>query len=511
MNIRFVTTLLCGVFAVSSSAFAAEAPEGPGCVSFRSDDNRSVELWSEYTALFDKYGFHSCGSFNFASLSTEHVKFLKEFQTKGHEVMDHTPSHMVQYIDFRNKEEAAPFVSHPAVNHVFDVSGKQRVCLNYKSPDLSKGKKFQHQVKEGKIESDLPTKASTFFIYLPEKSALYAAEKSKDGTVTLKTFWGEKLDLSGTFEALGYEQGSVFVTVTDEALDLHAKVTRSFAEKYGITPPVSWIQPGGGIICWVQGPDFKKVFAEKYGYKAAHAYLPAGWKPKIFNEYDPDGLMKYGINWGDFMDDNLSLDIEKVKKTIADGVALHRMMVGHCHFPGDSKTYFARIDILLKWLKEENIPVVTMKEGAGLFYGDKSERFAKKFNIIPPLSADRNHDGIPDGYASTKGLNADEALPDGSKGSVSTKDGQLFAINGLGALPRGKHKIEFYAKGDAASELSLSWKTLSSSNSLVKLDSAKWKLYSVEVEIPEKAVSADLSLSVKGAASAGAFKLIYQP
>lgn len=90
----------------ASAAAAADAPEAripdaaPPAPAFtmRFDDNRPAQWWRDVCGIFERHGFRCSLAVNATLLSESQGACLRELAKRGHEIMDHTPSHSIDSI-----------------------------------------------------------------------------------------------------------------------------------------------------------------------------------------------------------------------------------------------------------------------------------------------------------------------------------------------------------------------------------------------------------------------------
>ncbi len=234
------------------------------------------------------------------------------------------------------------------------------------------------------------------------------------------------------------------------------------ANLYGLDSIKTWIQPGGRHP-YLHADDIKLVCGDSLGYVAGAIY--PNESIKAFNEYNPDSSKAFGMQWGTFFEDYTSWSLDRCKNAIADGIARHKMLIGHNHFytlTGNHgyenlAGYFEKVDSLLSWCRTNDIPVKTYSEWANILYNQPTNPYE---NVFPPLNVSLNNetnldnpDGRPDGYYprywSGPGVwETDPEAPSIGNYCYSVTDTErLFRIDDLAGLEKGDNDFEIWTKG----------------------------------------------------------------
>ena len=436
------------------------APSKMGGVCFRVDDDHPLSNYQDYQSVFDKYGF----KFSTAVISTpmignpDFVNMLKILQSDGNELMDHTPDHCLQY--FTNVPDTSYYHNKKGVDHI----NNGKICLSFQSVDTTAF------TGEGLININGDTIISVnngefnnltnvFMIYLPENNLLLSITQyfnwnaKNPDTLIVKSFWDEPINLGKMQNVKYYKITCYGITMMPEAIDLLIEKYRSIFSQYNITLPVTFIQPGaqinGDLFYFTK--EIMRDHYQKYNYKAAGLYVDPSLK--CLNEYNPDTLQQYAMQWGDFLEDEYSF--AQAKSIIADRSARHYYSVGHSHFEGllgGWSGYLARMDSLLSWLKQKQIPVVTYTQMANILYSAPTNPYE---NIFPKLNVDLDEDGLPDGYYYKAGYtdgqldNSDGVIESGGKSFTISKKGYIAYVKYLAGLEKGENEFSFYVKGAA--------------------------------------------------------------
>ena len=125
------------------------------------------------------------------------------------------------------------------------------------------------------------------------------------------------MDLKGPREVSYKLLDQADVHMVPEAQIRQTEQVRKICQAHGIEPPTTWIQPGGmEPTLWRR--HAAAVFGKRFGNTAAATYPDRA--KKCFGEYDPLGDKRFGMQWGDFKEDDR--DLAWNKRRIADGVAV---------------------------------------------------------------------------------------------------------------------------------------------------------------------------------------------
>jgi hypothetical protein len=436
-----------------------------GGVCFRVDDVQLLVNWQQYSSIFNKYGEQFSFALNLNLISDpNYFAFIRQLQSQGYEFMDHTPNHLTSLI---TDQDTGLYINDPDVDH---ISG-DTIYLKH----LAIGSNTNY-VGEGicNINNDtvICTSAGGFNgfstngnlwigLYFPSinkyatVSEVLGYNSNNIDTLILSSFWGETINL-GTYSNIPYHIISQYdVDMTAGAKKILVNKTLALAQQYNIDRPYTWVQPGGRWA--VFSSDNQKSFLSPNGYTAGTG-LP-DQSLKCFNEYNPNGDRRFGMQWGDFLEDETSF--VQVKNIIADRSARHFYSVGHSHFSsllGGWSGYLVRMDSLLSWLKQKQIPVVTYSQMANKLYSDSTNPYE---NIFPSLNTDLDGDGRPDGYYYAPGSSYGvlDTL-DGYNNQYSlsiNRNGTICTINQLGGLEKGANDFYFYTKGTLGSTIQVNF------------------------------------------------------
>ncbi len=415
-----------------------------GGLCFRFDDNQKVSKWNDMAEVFRK---HNC-NFGMSIIShwihsPEFSAMLRQREKEGHEIMDHTASHSIFQLPARNAEERRKFESHPSFDHW--AGGK--ACFR----GIADSSKFSSPIRgvfQGSLVTELPAGIEkelkrTSCLYVPSsgKAYLYTMEGKN---LRLRSFWNE--------DNVRFPEGTVLefrllpksggFLASDELLRLQATVSRENFKRAGVQPPVTWIQPGGYEPV-LTADNLRKVFPA-LGYLGAATYPDSA--RKVYHEQNPERC-RFAMMWGDFTLEKK--DISRLKNEIANRVARHQVLIGGGHMnsnalPGGWQEFLKRHDDLLQWCRKTGIPVLTQKEWTRRLYDSKADPM---YNLMPPLTVDRDGDGVPDGYSPAKGT----VLKNGA--FSAEHDGVVFHLHNLTGMEIGANRLSYRFRGAPGTEI----------------------------------------------------------
>ena len=403
-----VTIFLINIL-ISSQYFAQLPPLSTGWettkrggVAFRVGGNQTMVDLNAYAALFNTHGY----KFSFAMALGEsqftdpsYIVGVKALQVQGHELLDLTPNFRINYFSTEfSPSVPSEYVSNPGVDHIVG----EKICLKFNIPELIISISDSISNGSATISGNIVTFNSGFsgnfkvddYLFFPSlpNSKLFIINQinSTTQTILIKDVWGDNITSLDISTATPYYH--IYfkeVHMTQEALTLLGNESLKLAGLYGITElPEAWIAPGTvGTPYGITPLEVMQTFGT-LGFTSGQTYPPTT-SIKTYNEYDPDGTRRFGMQWGDF--DEEEWTINEIKTQIADKIALHRVLFNHNHF---KKDYFINTSSLLAWCKINNIPVLTRNEWANMLYGTTQDVF---INIFPPLNVDLDENNIPDG------------------------------------------------------------------------------------------------------------------
>ena len=489
MKILITICLLAGISGMTEAGELAKYRAGGIC--FRMDDNQNSKKWHDVAEVFNRHKQKLSASLNLRIMARDNLSTVKWLQDNGHEVMDHTPMHNITKFKFAPGKTLKDYKGLPGIDH---ITGNT-VYLSYVMPtskDCTAKFKVSLQkdklVLVGKPDSKLAKKIrSAKVLYIPdEKRVLQLYRTKKPDEFMLRSLWGEKNvdEKKRKVQACFLNDRSFFMS--PEAIELLGKNSLDLFSSMGAKRPYTWIQPGGGVSC-ISAKLAKDILGKRLGYVSAATYV--GQSKKVFREYDPDGSCAYGMMWGDFDEERHDLKWNKAK--IADLFALHHVAIGHSHMhPKDGwDNYLKRLDQLLAWCKEKDIPVRTQAECARVLYSPGKD--VGNYDVFPSLNTDLDENNRPDGYKLKR------AAWDKQKSIVANKRGELFSVENLGGLYKGNNRLAFTVDADKDCQIKVSVNFPKTSNrSMAKTficKKGKYQQCEWDFTIPQNVSLADFS------------------
>ncbi|MCB0747049.1 MAG: hypothetical protein KDC90_06235, partial [Ignavibacteriae bacterium] len=534
--LTFYTFLCINIFGQESNIFSIQNNTSINSlvskkagIGFRIDDNYNLNDYQTMASKFTPYpNYHFSVALNFADsyyYNNANVHFsdpsfisvVQELQAAGHEIMDHTPNHRTNYfitlfpIDTFYIENTTTFL--PGIDQVIELpNGKRKVCLEFNDVIPSGQEDGICEVIGDSIYGNFS--AIDFntepYIYLsgPGLDTLFfisgfSGNKQK---AKIKDLWEEAVNFEEK-EDVGFYKFTRKSRLTIDAIRELAKETQRLTVEYNLIRPYTWIQPGG------RHPVISRA-------ELSQALVPLGYTSgasfenvqslKVFNEYDPNDVKMFGIQWEDFNEDHTDQNLSKIKTIISDGIAKHKVMFGHNHFYTlgttgyvTSQQYFNNVEEILSWCDSNNIAVKTYSEWANLLYNETPDPYE---NVFPPLNVNLdtytntlNPNGIPDGYAARttwthngniiddKGFwETDPGAP--SEGNYCyakywNNNGRIFMVQNLGGIEKGENEFEIWTKGgqDDRIEVIFSFPNTTNSNQvfIIPANTSSWKKYNL--------------------------------
>lgn len=432
------------------------------------DDNGLISQYNDYEDLFEKYG----SKFNFAvNLSNsefnsdDFINTIRDLQNQGHLMMDHTPSHSTSY--FFTKFNTSNYSGSAGVDHIKN----NKVCLQHiilDSADYvysgfadidSNSIQFSPQDFHSLVSSNELDRDGMYF-YFPEKDTTILVQNfinhSKKGEFT--DIWADNINLAAdtSIQFLTYTRDQV--TITDNAFNLLVQESLLLCspEEFNLTPPTVWIQPGGNFPV-LKSMQVKSAL-ENLEFSGAATYPDDA--EKVYNEYNPLNDRQFAFQWGDFVEDEMTLDL--IKTRIADGVAKHRVLINNIHWYSsvgeeneEWEDYLDKMDSLLSWADTNSIPIKTYDNWIDILYSQIPDPYE---NIIPPLNADIDNNNIPDGYRNISWLFGDfsgEWVEDSTAvdgyayySDIDTSRSKISHILNMGGVEKGENSFSIWTKGD---------------------------------------------------------------
>ena len=482
ITVRRVLPYVFCFFVVIVPSFVAAQPgiydvpnnQKIGGVCFRVDDIHPISDWYAYAKVFEKYGYHFTFAQNLELVDAEddYYQMIRNLQSSGDEMADHSPNHKTLYF---TAADISPYAGLAGVDHIvsntvylsYDPAIDTSLYNGQAAPggcviDIVGGMAYSRT--PGAFKDFVKENGYLWGVYIPGTGQLFnmgslsnvwAADSNDIDTLALFSFWGENIPIKDTAGVWCHFVGQYNVHLTNDALSLLVQRTLDLADAHGVQRPTVWIEPGGLWPC-PDSTQVDQVIGGQHGYDGA-ASDPA-ISLKCYNEYDPLHEKRFGMEWGDFLEDENSLST--VETIISNDVALHRFLVGHSHFNnllGGWDGYLGRMDSLLAWCQANSarIQVVTYSEMAHLLYDVPQNPYV---NIIPPLNVDLNNDGVPDGYwiSTVASLDTtDGTVPEGGYSLKTSSWGTICTISNLAGLEKGANDFSIWTKGATGDTISV--------------------------------------------------------
>lgn len=474
-----------------------------GGVCFRIDDNNSILYYKQFANLFNKYHQHFCLAINLGAntITTDYINGLKEIQSSGHEMMDHTPQHGTSY--FRTNLSIDYFLNHPGVH---GITNNNKVMLEYADVDIKCAERNGYaDINKDTVRGSFTSFADKdCYLYFPSLDKLVFIHPTigwiNENTVKVTDFWQNSINLGihQNIKYYNFDFNNIHLTV--DAVRALIEESLRLADYYGLDRPQTWIQPG------TYGPHIHreelKEAGSNLGYKSADSYE---YVLKVFNEYNPTNDKEFGIGWGNFDED--AWDLNKCKQSIADRIAKHQIAIGSGHFSelldGLAGTLI-RIENIIQWCVDNNIPIRTYSEWADILYNQTPD---PNENVFPPLNIDLDANNIPDGYkGGMKGiLKKNDGIPAVNNYCYSiSNSGAICSITSLGGIEKGRNEFEVWTKGKAGNFIEVVFKA-GSQNFIYKFpaENSQWTKFNLEgsvngntsLTIPENVSVVDITIN----------------
>jgi hypothetical protein len=396
---------------------------------------------------------------NLGGVSAAQLETVRSLIAEGHECCDHTPNHATSLFSVSNPEVAQTYVGQPGVDHVHD----NIVCLKYGAVNLEAytGETTVSIQRNIVLSTDPGAFSKTTYTYnfidfptlgkMCRPTTIYNRNRADPDTMIVTSFWGEPVNF-GDQESVPFHLISTFDGGVESAPDaLRQLVARSveLQRQYDLPPFQTWLHPGGAW-CQAQPQDLYGILSEA-GYTAAGTERSA--IPHVYNEPNANGYAPFGMHWSDFYDESDTLP--EMKAAIANGIAQHRAVVGGGHFRLSGVTwdgYIARLDSLLAWCSDHQIPVATYPEMAEWLYNTRAN---PNVNIFPDLTTDFDDNGVPDGLS----LGHSSVVSMIGPGNVEVPcvmavgNGNIFGVGQLYGIEKGDNLFTFSAKSEISHRL----------------------------------------------------------
>lgn len=494
------TTLIFIVFFALNPARSQSTYNKVGGIAFRIDDHQTAAKWRDFNRVFKKYGYHySLGiDIQRVTFDTASVNALREVEEDGNELMDHTPYGTTCYLWVYNLADTMGFVNHSGIDHI----NKNRICLRVDSVittsvigeglvDLIGNKLISRNVGEFK---NMYSPAYYSNIYLPSKNLLCAWYNLENknaldpDTLSLRSYWQETF-VNDTAMGIPHHRLSGYdIKMTNAAQNLLIERSLYLYDLLGFPRPYTWVQPGGAFTQFTAS-EVKAKMGKDYGYTAAATYVAPSFK--MYNEVDSLKIKRFALQNPDFTDE--SSNLQGLINTIAENSARHLQSFSLGHFVnlnGGWEGYLSRIDSLLAWCRDNEIPVRTIDEWASIMFDSIPNPYA---NVIPELYRDLNNNGTPDGMVAPFGsFETTDGVSRSKNRSISrTGSGSYFSVNIMGGVEKGWNRISAYTKGMAGDSIriTINFSELTGSAKYYNLgsNSSEWKEVSTLVYIDPRA------------------------
>ncbi len=490
-----------------------------GGICFRVDDNPSLTKLHQFDSVFRKYQVNFCMAMTSWSfpVAPVYVDSLKSLIGKGHEVMDNTPTHQTQFFNVLNFADTLLYYNHPGVDHI----NNQKVCLRITGFDTTQSH------NEGLIDitgnmvisrnpgefGDLAGNPNFFAFYLSSpvnKICLWYDRKAliptDPDTVYLRTLWDEPV-------SFGTQTGIAYHKLTQRNVIMHQNAVRLLGQRalkifdeVGMPRPYTWIHPAGQMP-WINGYDLKAFLGDSLlQYTQGSNYIYYSYLS--YKELNPGGYAQFGMQSLDLSTETQSFAYSR--KTIANAIAKHYVKIDASRFSnpvGGWNSFLSRTDSLLSWCALNNIPVRTYNQWSHLLYDSIPNKIA---DIFPPLNADLDHDGYPDGY-DPDGMHSIYDTTDGvgwsgNRSFAINGNGSICAVNGLAGLEQGQNKFTIYTKGSkqVGSEVTVNFyfpETGQTESYNVSSETANWTEQVKLVNIPTGVSMANIQINHQFAGS----------
>ncbi len=475
------------IISQSASTFIAKR----GGICFRTDDDQPIAKYLEYAALFNNYNKKFTFAINLGmnEITTDYVNGLRQIQAAGHEMMDHTPWHRTNY--FLTKLNTDYYLNHPGVHR---ISGN-KIELNHANVDIAYAKRTGYV----NISGDTITSSSGVFsqfslsdcyLYFPTIGWLVFIDESfgwiNANKVKVTDVWRNSINLGQYQNIKFYNFDFNNVHLTKDGFKALAEESIRLTNYYNLQRPFSWVQPGG-YFPHVYKNEVKQAIGDALGFKAAGVFTDPSLK--VFNEYNPDNNKQFGMDYGDFRDDNWTLT--QCKNFIADRIAKHRVVFGETHFTssiggllGGWTGFLDRTEKLIQWCITNNIPIRTYSEWADILYKQVPD---PNENIFPPLNVDLDSNNVSDGYDSNMEgtLKKNDGYPTINDYCFSiSKVGQVCSITDLGGIEKGYNDFEIWTKGSPGNFIEVTFK-VGLQNFVYKfpVQSTTWTKYNLTLSV----------------------------
>jgi hypothetical protein len=439
-----------------------------GGMIFRVDDQGTEWYRIKWSRLFDRYGFPCTWAMNSAlNLDDNYKEAARDYQRRGHELLDHTPSHSTEYFVCATASDTARYSGQTGID---SITSDLKVYLTRSFPDTLSQKVDPGTVKTysgtNKIKTTGMTLHSLGFIWIDDtRDGWYGYAKVTDDSAIAYWRGSNSFTFGATTTKQLYEVPTDSVCLTPEATYWLMFESIKQWKAQGFEAPRIWIQPGGphpnvhyDSLAWA-GDRLGYIGGEStYGVEngnGSYANAPERTTYNLTSIVNPE----WRTNWGEIRLHDSTF--AHWKPIIADGVAKHWLMIEGSHFTDWGGVYDAATDALkfeqflratdstLCWLHENNIPVGTYADWNSQLFKKPSDPY---YNIMPPLSTDLDGDSDPDGWTLDAGAtwaSSGGLQEDGEYCLTSGATGAIAYIYRLGGIEKGYNEFSIWLKGAA--------------------------------------------------------------
>lgn len=339
-------------------------------VVLRFDDAHDVKDWRELTDCLELEGLHASLAVPVGRLSAQQEAFLREASANGHEIMDHACFHtMFAYIcgsdDEFERDKQLPFVA--------EADAKRRFLgfrFSFDRTD-ARNKTFRGSVSNGVLIVSREVAATLERpdkIYIPAYDRFFGFYSSPDGHIQLLSFYRYAARPEGLADLPESDMmmcSSQAFSLPKEVLRYQAQRTRESFRRIGLPDPKVWIQPGGWDANIPVG-DFKDVYEREFGYRSADC-IPGGTKRNGDPKADDPDVARFSFRPTSYLD-SPRVTPETIRKWILEareknvGLCFISHMNPSPKMKGGWSEWLNETKSLLRWLKENEIPVRTFSE-----------------------------------------------------------------------------------------------------------------------------------------------------
>ncbi len=428
-----------------------------GGIAFRFDNNPSISRLNSLDSLFGKYNlpFGVAVTTWTLPLTPSYVSVLQTLALHGHELMDNTPTHQINYFKVLTPDQALPYKNHPGVDHI----NQTQVCLKYTSIDTSQShNEWKINLFGNKVISYNPGEFADllspdfFAVYLSspvnELCVFYdvqAYNVNDPDTLYVRSFWDEPRNLGNHWYFDYHKLTHRNVIMHPSAIQLLGERSLTLFDELGLDRPVTWIHPWGPYP-FISGYEINSYMGDSLGYTQGSNYVNYAYR--CYNEYDPYGIAPFGMQSSVNSLENQTFSA--YSKAVASAMARHFVSFDVATLlnpAGGWQAYLNRLDSLLSWCQSHSIPVLNYSDWKVMLYDSIPGRVAETF---PPINQDIDFDNFPDGFEQT-GVDGyfdpTEGVPaSGNRSFAIEGTGVVCKVLTLGGLEKGENKFSLSTK-----------------------------------------------------------------